>query len=56
MAGRRELDGGSPADQLGGQSWTVEECAGGFVGKGVTVGGVQEVDGSGRGGCGVRGE
>ena len=56
MAGRCELDGGGAADQLGRQSWTVEECTGGFVGKGVTIGGVQEVGGSGRGGFGARGE
>ena len=56
MAGRCELDGGGAADQLGRQSWTVEECTGGFVGKRVAIGGVQKVDGSGRGGFGARGE
>ena len=47
MAGRCELDGGGAADQLGGQSWTVEECTGGSVGKRVTIGRMQEIDGSG---------
>lgn len=56
MAGRCELDGRGAADQLGGQSWTVKKCTGESMGKRVAVGGVQEADRSGRGGCDTRSE